>query len=259
MKRAQELLYQWLIERGSVRYEQIKYICDYLNLLCDIGLEKPINRIFYPLIYNGIVDSVGGNSYHVTPTCIIYNNKRSIIVNPLQSNNLEKTSHIGIYRGQYECANSYEFNLNSILSRFPTIGQYIHSMECSLYLSTSDFTKKSGVVQRSEDSLKRYFLEENKCYSLPHQSVNPDAINIAHCYERVVNSNHNGEYDDLHNILKIKYLRFPIMIFRLLLIESLLNGSEISKENGYYVINHIDRKTYHELNRIFCNSIKQLK
>lgn len=256
MERAQKLLYQWLIERGRVRYERIKDICEYLNILCDLGLQKPINNIFYPLLYSGIVEFIGDSRYHITPTCAISNNKRTITVNPLLPETLERTSYIGLYRGECECTNSYQFNLNSILAAFPSIEQYIHSLQSTFSWRTSDFTNNIGVVQKRDDSLNQYFIEGKKCYSIPHQSVNPDAINIAYCYGRIMNG--NGEYDAITKILRLKKFRIPIMIYRVLLVETLLNGSEVSIENEYYVFNHIDRKSYIELSRIFCKSIKRL-
>lgn len=256
MERAQKLLYQWLTERGRVRYERIKDICEYLNILCDLGLQKPINNIFYPLLYSGIVEFIGDSRYHITPTCAISNNKKTIIVNPLLLEALERTSYIGLYRGECECTNSYQFNLNSILAAFPTIEQYIHSLQSTFSWRTSDFTNNIGVVQKIDDSFNQYFIEGKKCYSIPHQFVNPDAINIAYCYERVKNG--NGVYDARTKTLRLKKFRIPIMIYRVLLVETLLNDSEVFIENDYYVFNHIDRKAYVELSRIFCKSIKRL-
>ncbi|MBF0649269.1 hypothetical protein IR083_10595 [Dysgonomonas sp. GY75] len=264
MQNAQELLYLWFKEVGDVRYERIKQTCDYLNLKLELDLEKPIYNIFYPLLYSGTVEFAGNSRYHMAPECIISKHRDSLVVlNPVLTDGLQQTSYIGIYLhkdiDRFNGPNRFNFNLESILGNMPSIDHCVLSMQEVYDIRRDDFEHYIGVVSRKiNDTKKWYFIdcEHNKCYAIPHHSINPDALNIAYSYDRVVKQENNGIYDVKNKELRVPIFHMPIIIYRALMIESLFAESMPYIDNGYYVFKNVNRRAYTELNRIFCESIK---
>ena len=140
----------------------------------------------------------------------------------------------------------------------PSIESCVLSYQEIYDTKTDDFENAQGVSKKRNDNQRWYFLDpkDKKRYLIPHQSINPDAINIATCYGRVIDSMHNGIYDIASKELKINMYHMPILIYRALMIESLFFGAMPYIDNGYYVFNNISKTAYFELNRIFCKSIK---
>lgn len=263
MEKAQELLYIWLKEVGEVSYERINQTCIYLNTKFGCCLDKPIYQIFYPLLYNGVVDISGNGKFCVTPECVISKGENNHIIINSKINEfslcsggvgiqVSKSNEISYYR------NRYEFNLELVLMKMPTIESCVLSYQEVYNVKISDFFKTKGLSKKKTDSQRWYFLnpQNEKYYVIPHQSINPDAINIATCYGRIIDSVCNGIYDMTSKELRMDMYHIPILIYRVLMIESLFYGKRPYLDNGYYVFNNISRKACLELNRIFCKSIK---
>lgn len=265
MKKAQELLYIWLKEVGEVSYERIKQTCIYLNAKFDYPFEKPIHQFFYPLLYNGVIEFSGNGRFCITPECVITKDKnKHIAINHKVFDNSLCMFDIGIHTSKsietLSHKNRYDFNLESILTQMPTIESCVLSYPEIYNVKISDFVTSSGVSKKKNDSQRYYFLcpQNGKCYVIPHQSTNPDALNIAMCYGRVVNAEHNGIYNTCRKELRLNIYYTPILIYRALMIESLFYGIMPYIDNGFYVFNNINRKAYSEINRIFCQSIKSI-
>ncbi len=263
MQKAQELLYLWINEIGNVRYERIKQTCDYLNIKLNLDLGKPIHHIFYPLLYSGVVEFVGNGQFYTAPECIISKHINSyILLNPSVTDGLQQTSIIGIYlyegTDRFNGLNGYNFNLASVLENIPSIDHCVSSYQRIDNIKIADFENIKGLSRKKSDTIKRYFIdcEHNTCYAVPHQSINPDSLNIAYCYDRVIKQESNGTYSISKKELRIPIFHVPILIYRALMIESLFVGAMPYIENSYYVFKNISRRAYIELNRIFCNSIK---
>lgn len=259
---AQSLLLKWISIKGRVSYQQIKDRCEYLVLQYRIkNYGKPTTHLFYPLLYSGVIDIIGVGKYAVTPTCIVSRAKSNIkvISNPSNSNNLQKSSFTGIYIDKNDDAvlSSYNINTVSILSKIPTVEDVVKSYDTIVGYNFESSEKKFGIIKKSEDGLMRYFVNCNKyqCYTLESVSSNPDSLNIATYYERVLKGENNGIYLQSNKELRLKYIGLPIIIFRLLLLESLLSGTEPCLQDGYYIFQDVSNRVTRELNRIFCNSI----
>ncbi len=259
---AQSLLLKWISIKGSVSYQQIKDRCEYLVLQYRIdNYGKPTTHLFYPLLYSGVIDIVGVGKYAATPTCIVSKTKSNIkvISNPSTLNNVQNSSFAGIYIDKNDDAvlSSYNINTVSILSKIPTVEDIIKSCDTIVGYNFDSSEKRLGVIKKSEDGLIRYFVNCDKyqCYILESVSSNPDILNIAAYYERVLKGERNGVYLQSNKELKLKHIGLPIIIFRLLLLESLLNDTEPYLQDGYYVFRDVSNSVTRELNRIFCNSI----
>lgn len=266
MENAQRLLYIWIKEAGEVSYELVNKACSYLDVKFNFSFEKPTLNLFYPLLYNGVIDFSGNGKFCVTPKCIITKSKnKHIIVNSEIIDSSSCMVSVGIQVSEsvelITCENRYNFNLEFILTQMPTVESCILTFQEIYNVKASDFIKNKGVSKKKNDSHRYYFLDpkRKKCYTIPHQSINPDAINIAACYERILDSEYNGVYDTTCKQLKLKVYRIPILIYRVLMIESLFSGKMPYIDNGCYVFSNISNKAYLELNRVLCKSIKLTK
>lgn len=263
MKEAQKQLYIWLKEVGEVSYERIKQSCAYLNAKFGYSLEKPTHHLFYPLLYDGIVEFSGNGKFCITPECVISKGKTNhIVVNSENTDCSLFSTSIGIQASKstelMSHKNRYDFNLESILKQIPTVESCVLAYQEVYNIKVSEFVNSNGVSRKNNDSQRHYFIDmqKGKCFVIPHQSMNPDAINIATCYERIIDSMDNGIYNIASKELRFRVRRMPILLYRVLMIECLFCGKIPYVDNGYYVFNNISRKAYFELNRILCNSIK---
>lgn len=263
MQRAQELLYLWIKKIGEVRYGRIKQSCEYLNLKLNLSLEKPVHDIFYPLFYNGVIEFIGDGKFHIAPECVISkNNNLNILVNSPIFDDLRQMDCIGIQMcnniDNLFFSNRYNFNLESILVKVPSIQQCVMSYQEVYDIKIEDFVSTQGVSRKKNENSRWYFInyERGKVYTIPHQADNPDALNVAICYDRVVKQDKNGVYNSNLKELKMNIYHMPILIYRALMIESLFSGTMPYIENEYYIFKNISKRAYFELNRIFCKSIK---
>lgn len=264
MDKVQELIYIWLREVGEVNYDRIKQACNYLNNKHALSFEKPIHNLFYPLLYSGVVEFSRHGKFCIAPECVISKGGEiHIVVNPRIVDNSLEANAIGIYTSNqpdvFATATRYQFNLESILTKIPSVDSCVLSYQQIHDVRLCDFEQREGVSRKKSDSRRWYFIDSthDQCYSIPDQSINPDAINIATCYTRIITSLHNGIYNSVSRELKMNKYHMPILVYRVLMIESLFGGTMPYIDNEYYVFKNISRKAFSELNRIFCQSIKQ--
>ena len=80
--KAQEALYLWLSSFDKRSYDLIRQSCDYLNIQYDLGIESyAVWKIFYPLVYTGVVEHVGNGDYALTEPMAIDFGTHYVIIN----------------------------------------------------------------------------------------------------------------------------------------------------------------------------------
>lgn len=260
----QTILYNWIKQKEDILYPQISASCRFLNEKYNLNLKNPAFELFYPLLYSGVVDYRGEHRYHLTPNCIIGKRKgvNRIIVNPNHIEAMTPTNTVGLYFQKAAQNNTepinYSFSLATILKTIPTLRDCVHSYKEKFNKDINGLkfldNATCGLIPGEFNT--NHFVDDKIVYKITHPSINPDAINIAHCYHRVINKNRNGHYDLKKKILRMYSFHLPFTIYRLLMIESLLSGIEPYVENYYYVFHNINKKSITQLNRIFCDSIK---
>ncbi len=158
----------------------------------------------------------------------------------------------------------YRFNAVSILKHFPTVKDIVSKFEP---LPLNDFSSlkfdnreiKFGVAQKEDWNLKYYFVypETRRVVAVPYWNVNPDGINVAYCYSRSIDGRGNGKYSlKKDKRMYITSYRFPILLYRILLLESLLEGNTPFFEQGLYIFPNINLNIANQINRILNNSIQ---
>ena len=269
IRKCQELLLLWIVVKEKVSYQAISKRCDYLNYQYDLGIKKhPIRRLLFPLFLRGNIEYCDRNYFKATEPILITNKSRYVFTNICDSKELSNIPMIfkSIEKPKYKFSKEYVFNAITILKHFPSIDKVMNTFsQMSLVDVTSliyeQKSKEYGIAKKDAPFSNWYFVypkfsgKAGKVVSVPDWNINPDSLNIAHCYSRTFEKQENGRYILDFKTLKVHYFRFPIMLYRVLMIESLLNDSDPYYSDGYYVFPNIEWKIVKELNRILCNSI----
>lgn len=261
----QNLLYVWLSKFEKRSLENIKVHCRYLNNSYKLGLSYPDWGLFWPLVYNGIVDHIGKDYYALTTPIIIDYGFHFIYVNH-RPNRLEvKELAVGIYLSD-DLENHKNYSIIkvsplSIIKRFPTIKDVVDSFPESFRdekdLKYYNRNARKGLAQLKSEGFARYFSIPDELYmrEIPDRSINPEAFSIAYCYSRVINKEPNGIYNEESKLLILPIFAFPCLLYRSLLLYSLSNGVMPEIKERYYYFRNMPKSYVKQLNRILCNSI----
>ena len=71
IEKAQQLLYVWISKFENRSLDSIKQKCDYLNEIFHFELPNPIWGIFWPLVFNGVIDHVGKGYYALSEPIVL--------------------------------------------------------------------------------------------------------------------------------------------------------------------------------------------
>ena len=249
------------------RYAQIKEKCDFLSESMNLNLgSRPIGSIFYPLLYSGVVDHVGRDYYSLTPPMAIEFDTHTYLLNSLTSAKNSYNLPVGwqlVAREQRPSSiQAIRMNSISVLKSFPSIDKVVDSWNSSLQdievLTFHDFRNKIGVAEYLKEGNVRYFVIPNKRYQkeIPSRAANPDAYNIAICYQRALNGRGNGVYDKNTKRLIAERFAFPIMLYRALSLDGMSEMQYPSVQDAYFTFENISKDVAKEVNRILCKSIR---
>ncbi len=263
---AQRLLYEWLCLSGKRSYEAIRKNCLYLDEAYSLGYDSSsIWQLFNPLVKTGVVDYVGGNYYAACPKISLARGGRVLYSNPGEHNTIEdKTPFVGLYISKRSEAfpDAKPFDALSVLRTLPSVDRIVDNFpKCVQDLTGAQFySRKSarGLTKEQNDGAAvRYFYIPEKVYEreVPSRVSNPDAFNLAFCYSRAVNGERTGRYCGESHTLWVNNFGFPIILFRVLLVESMLNGFIPTVSDSTVSFEGISARVTRELNRILCKSI----
>lgn len=266
IRQLQALLHIWLSKYDSRSLVVIKDSCDSLNESYQLGLSNPIWDIFWPLVFNGLVDHIGNGYYALTEPLIVDSGTYKYSINIKPNNEYKETSITGIYVSRnipVGCSTKVvKADAISILKQIPAIEDVVDSFPKTLQDETNleyyNRKTKRGIAKIEKDGLTRYFSLPEKLYirELPSREINPEAFAITYCLSRKVNNEYNGSFCLDTNILKMPTFAMPFTIYRALLLETMKVGSLPEIQGDDYVFKSISSTIYKELNRIFSNSIR---
>lgn len=261
----QYLLYVWLSKFEKRSLTNIKAHCNFLNDSYKLNISYPDWSIFWPLVYNGLVDHVGKGYYAVTTPIIIDYGSHFIYVNHKPKNLEIKKLALGIYISDHlENPENYSIikvNPLSVLKRFPTVKDIVDSFPESLRnekdLKYYNRNVRTGLAKLESEGFARYFSIPSEFYmrELPSSTINPEAFAIAYCYSRAINKECNGVYYGESKLLILPIFAFPYLLYRTLLLCTLSDGIMPEVNKKYYYFKNISKSYVKQLNRIFCNSI----
>ena len=262
----QNLFYVWMSKFEKRSLENIKVHCDFLNESYGLNLTYPNWNIFWPLVFNGLIDHIGNGYYALTAPVIIDYGRHYVYINYRPNNVKSQQLTIGIYLSE-QIDNPRDFavikvNPLSALKKFPTIKDVVDSFEKShrdpKELEYYHWKSGKGIAKLETEGLTRYFSIPKELFmrELPSRTVNPEAFAIAYSFSRAINNEPNGKYCQATNTLVLPTFALPYLLYRTLLLHSLSEGITPEVHNKYYVFNNVPASYVRQLNRILCNSIE---
>ena len=261
----QQLLYQYI---DSFEYRSLGSIYDACNNLTphkeDESDTKAAWLLFYPLLYSGVVDFIGKNKYAITEPLILFNNKNYFYINCRPSFDCFSTPFVGIvssdcYDDKLEMSPK-TMDAMQILKNIPSIKTIVESYS-NIYTEDKfdlyDFSWKKSLATINGGFARYLYIPEPRIIKrVPNRETNPESsFRIPYCYSRVLNNEVNGVYNSSAKTLKMKRFAMPIMIYRVLLLNSLNNNQFPINEGEFFVFDNVTKKVASEINRIFNNSI----
>ncbi len=263
---AQELLYVWLSRFEKRSLSVISSGCNTLNDTMDLRSPNPMWSIFWPLVFNGVVDHIGNGYYALTDPLILDFESHYCYINCSPKFKAKKTGAIGIvfceHKEEVNSAKVIAVDATAIMMNYPTVSDIVDGFPNTLQdndnLVFYNWKTNRGIAKLEQEGLTRYFSMPEKSYirEIPSRTINPDAFSIAYCYSRAINEEGNGIYRTRERQLVLPSFALPIMIYRALLLESLKNKTLPEKSEDSYIFKEIPPSLVKELNRVLCKSVR---
>lgn len=265
MERVRQLLYVWISNFDKRSLESIKEECDYLNGIYHLELQNPIWGIFWPLVYNGVIDHVGNGFYALSTPIILDYRTHYYYINVIPKEVNSETVSVGITLSEtledVQCR-MMRPSATDILKSYPSIKDVVDAfpkaLEDERNLKYVNWKSKRGLAELERGGLTRYFSIPDQLYlrQLPSRDINPEAYALSYCLTRVVSNELNGTYNMSTHQLAMPTFAIPFMVYRALLLECMASMQLPRKQLDDYVFENISIGTVKQLNRIFCNSIR---
>ncbi|MCD8236107.1 MAG: hypothetical protein LUD00_05525 [Prevotellaceae bacterium] len=265
IERVQQLLYVWISNFDKKSLENIKQNCDYLNEIYHLELQNPIWGIFWPLVFNGVIDHLGNGYYTLSEPIVLDYGTHFYYINVFPKEVKSKHVSAGItFSETYEevkCKTMCPSAI-AILKSYPCIKDVVDKFdvgnEDESNLKYVNWKSKRGLAELEKEGLTRYFSLPEKLYlrQLPSRAINPEAYALSYCLTRVVNNELNGRYNGSTHQLTMPTFAMPFMVYRVLLLECMASKQLPRKQVNNYIFENISTGTVKQLNRIFCNTIQ---
>ena len=261
---AQQLLYVWISHFDRRSLESIKQKCDYLNNIHELQLQNPIWGIFWPLVFNGVIDHIGNGYYALSDSIVLDYSTHCYYINASPNTQKSEDVFIGIKLAQ--SVEETDFKVmrpvpHTILKQYPNIKDVVdkfpNTLQDESILKYIYPKTRQGLAELEQNGLTRYFSIPESLYirELPSRNINPEAYALAYCLTRVVNDEPNGVYDKSSKTLKMPSFAMPFMLYRVLLMECMASKQLPRQTENNYVFENISIDVVKQLNRILCNSI----
>lgn len=265
--KAREKLLIWIACGDKRSYESIRKNCIYLDTAYGLGFaDNAVWELFAPLLRTGIVEHTGKDNYAIATPIAIERNGLFVYTGLPVADSSNTTPFTGFFRTQIKDVvdglKISSFNAVSVLRNYPSIDKVVDSFNKSVEdLSNADYYHwrgHKGLTKRLNDGMVRYYCVPEKMYQreIPGREINPDAFNIAYSLSRSLNGEHSGVYTTANKTLTIQRFGLPIMIERVLFLESLTQGLDPYRKERDLVFLGINKDVVKELNRILCNTVR---
>ncbi|MCB9231088.1 MAG: hypothetical protein H6581_05475 [Bacteroidia bacterium] len=275
-------------QESSLSYDRIKLLCQNLWQQNRLGGERKsaVHQIFFPLVRKGLIEFVGNGRYQLGPCVAIQSFGSISIINPPILPVLsmgQKFELNGIYRFKNpskELTNELKEigipiqrpSIAKTLRCTPSILKVVRTFPQALIPDTSGFqllstrntwepnvriTPPSLVKASDEGNSKRYLGDQDHTwYEIPNPAQNPDGIYIAILAKKILTGESLGiSYSKSKHELKIDKIHVPILIERILHIQSIQDPQGVVEHKSGITFKHIDYPIFYELNRIFHQKI----
>ncbi|MEJ7736325.1 MAG: hypothetical protein WKF97_02765 [Chitinophagaceae bacterium] len=241
------------------------------------------HNIFFPLFRLGAIEFYGDGKYAMAPTSCLCNKKYVIGCNMphriKEEYNLELVHDtlrgIEIYRRstrllEFICTEGIshsEYLFSAIFGKIPSLDTLVNFWEDDVSIDASGYqmlVSGDGWRRPTEPVNIGVFRKSDKVYSqrlakisnyqwklIPSRASNPDALNIASMWAEPGNIS-GVVFNSSDLLLRIKNNMFPLLIERILAINSLMHGCQLDSQRQY----HLTAGEFNMLNRILGNKIE---
>jgi len=163
-------------------------------------------------------------------------------------------------------------HVDEVLERLPSLEDIVHQFEKIIKPTNGwryDLRKREWLLLRLYNNVGVYRIGEERyaakifldhddsVYSIPSQKDNPDALNIALCYQADLEGINYLSYNDKEQSLVVSRMQLPILLDRILRIPSFMERLIPSTAYDYIVYKHISKNSFNHLKRILFISKKQ--
>jgi len=276
----QALLLKWLRHYNVRTIEQIRIVSKSLCTSNSLDEKNSDLKLLYPLLRMGYVEFIGEGNFQVSQSVIIYYPKESIAVGVnLTDGQKEKVKNLtynedifGIIRFQINSkdilqlsptlnCHYQEFNHATSLINFPKVKDIVTTFkECNPVFDNVLFynnykwekcQKYIGIFKTSSDSHIFYFKIDERTFRIPLNTENPEGWLLAECYQICNERNDIFTYNRNDKTLTVKNFNLPILVERILRLNSLYQDVIIQDKNFQICFPNISISTIKELNQIF--------
>lgn len=276
----QALLLKWFRHYNVRTIEQIRIVCRCLCTSNNFDEKNSVLKLLYPLLRMGYVEFIGDGNYQVSQSVIIYYPKATTAVGVnFTDEQKEKVKDLssnedtfGTIRFQitpkeisqlHPTLNCHyqEFNKDTPLIHFPKIKDIVTTFEeCNLAFENVLFynnykwergTKQIGIFKTVSDSHIFYFRINEKTFKIPSNTKNPESWLLAECYQICSERDDIFIYNRNNKTLTVKNFNLPILVERILRLNSLYQDVTIQEKDFQIRFPNIPISTIKELNRIF--------
>ena len=236
--------------------------CEYLNETMNLQFSNPMWGIFWPLVFNGVVDHIGNGYYALTNPIVLEYSTHSYFVNAEPTSQNRRRVAVGIIECNSEEEHKYKKmrpSATCILRTYPCIKDVVYNFTTTLQdESELKYMCKGRGLAELKNGLKKFFSipEKPDIRELPSRDINPEAYAIAYSLTRIENDESNGSYNKAKKILLMPTFALPFMLYRALMLECMTSKMLPYRQHHQYVFENISLETIKQLNRILCNSIR---
>lgn len=289
----QKILLQWFRHNNLELHgiNKIRIVCKNIrNQSGDFENKNYLYHYLFPLVRIGLIEFFGEGQYKLSPPSLLHYKDKlvSINLNHHQLEELDETIinsrfhrsivyHDTQYLKNIETEigmKSVKPNIQILFQQIPTIKKIIdsyedvqiHETKGFMFLNnnfnwSANFTPSLlGCFRGGENvATNRYLkVDKNEWKRIPSRRYNPDSFNWAYCYGRLLNEFSLGiEYNSSTKILNIKNIYFPIILERLLWLNSLNEiESNVVRNPGEVIFKNVSQTKFNLLNKIFLNQLK---
>lgn len=290
----QELLFNWIGHHNCRRLIDISKACKELAENVNCSDKYSLYLFFYPLVRLGLLEYQGNDVYGLArPVIIFYQSNWSatginlppdllgIITEEFHQVSRDSFGIIrftgSVFKVEKFCeAHGISLNnlrVDEILERLPSIEDIVHQFEKVNKPANGwhyDLKKREWILLRLYENVGVYrtgeepyaakiFLDHDaNVYSIPSQKNNPDALNIALCYQAALEGINYLSYNGEEHSLVVSRMQLPILLDRILRIPSFTEPLIPNTAYDYNVYKHISRNSFDQLKRILFINRKHL-
>ena len=277
----------WLTPLETKRLPAIENICNKLyEQYFPERLKNAKYEVFHPLLKYGLVEFYGDNNYALSPSSVIFSADFTALINIpekllgiIAPPHFESKLGIDVYPNSTALMSlinaskipTTKYDLRLTLRQLPSLDYIVNSWKDDTINDFSNFhywTKSNswsanyipatkGIYKKTQElySQRGVKLSENKWKKIPLRNDNIDAFNIAILWKQIQNNENLGvKFQASSNIIFIENIFFPILIERLLFLNTILQPlSYVEVFKRQY---KISKREFEILNRLLGNKIE---